>query len=466
MSSAVLSPAGLKTSLWSHQQAAVDFAQDRAATLLAMKMGHGKSLATLALIEQWDAQRVLILCPKSVVAAWPEQFRRHVTSSWTVCPLDTGTVAKRVELAKRAIESSQRIAVIVNYDAAIQAAMSTFLKKQQWDVLVCDESHRLKSPRGVTSKLARDLSRRAGRRLCLTGTPMPHSPLDIWAQARILDQSVLGSSYVSFRGEYSVPHPMFPSKPLRFVRLDQLEQRMSTFTYRSPDDAVDLPPATHVTRSFDLSPSARRIYGELEKDFTTTLEAFRGGDATVTASNVLTKILRLQQVTSGHVKTDDGEIEIVDHGKRTLLLDVLEDLDPSEPVVAFCRFHHDLDTVRQAAEDKDRPYLELSGRQNDLARWQAEGGVLGVQIQSGGVGIDLTRARVCVYVSVSYSLGEYQQSLARCHRPGQDRPVLFVHLVANDSIDGKIYDALEKKQDIIETLLASISGDRPLQARG
>jgi SNF2 family DNA or RNA helicase len=206
-----ITTSGLRTTLWRHQQTAVDFARDRISTLLAMKMGHGKSLATLALIEEWDAQRVLILCPKSVVAAWPEQFRRHVETPWTVCPLDSGTVATRVKLAEHVLKTSSRVAIVLNYDAAIQAAMSVFLKRHQWDVLVCDESHRLKSPRGVTSRLARDVGRRARRRLCLTGTPMPHSPLDIWAQARILDQTALGSSYVAFRGEYSIPHPMFPS---------------------------------------------------------------------------------------------------------------------------------------------------------------------------------------------------------------------------------------------------------------
>lgn len=455
MSSAVLvRPAGLRTALWKHQQAGFDFAVDRQSSLLAMKMGHGKSLTTLALLEQWDARKVLVLCPKSVVAAWPEQFRRHVDTPWTICPLDQGSVAQRVKLAEQALATSERVVVIVNYDAAIQSAMAALLKRQRWDVLVCDESHRLKSPRGVTSKLARDLGRRATRRLCLTGTPMPHSPLDIWAQARVLGETNLGSSYVSFRGEYSVPHPVFPSKPLRFIRLDQLEQRMATFTYRSPDDAVELPEATHVTRTFDLSPSARRLYRELEKEFTTTLDAYQQGDQTVTASNVLTKVIRLQQITSGHLKTDEGEIVTVDDGKQRLLSDILEDLD--EPVVAFCRFRHDLDVVQAVAAQHGRPYRELSGRQNDLAQWQADGGVLGVQIASGGVGIDLTKARVCVYVSKSYALGEYDQSLARVHRPGQTRPVLYLHLIANDSIDEKIERALTERRDLVESLLEGL----------
>lgn len=446
---------GLRTSLWRHQQAAVSFAEGRAATLLAMKMGHGKSLATLALLEEWDASRVLILCPKSVVAAWPEQFRRHVETPWTICPLDSGTVAKRVQLAEQAISSASRIALIVNYDAAIQAAMAGFLKRQQWDVLVCDESHRLKSPRGVTSRLARDLARRAKRRLCLTGTPMPHSPLDIWAQARILDQSVLGSSYVSFRGTYSVPHPMFPSKPLRFIRLDQLEQRMASFTYRSPDDAVDLPEATHVTRHFDLSASARKIYAELDKDFTTTLEAYGEGDQTITASNVLVKLLRLHQCTSGTVRDDEGTDHVVDTGKRALLADVLEDLDPHEPVVVFCKFRADLDAV---AEIAGAEYRELSGRRRDLEAWQSgDGTVLGVQLQSGGVGIDLTRARVCVYYSKDFNLGAYDQSLARVHRPGQTRPVLYVHLVCRESVDEKIETALSERRDLVESLLEGLT---------
>lgn len=176
----------------------------------------------------------------------------------------------------------------------------------------------------------------------------------------------------------------------------------------------------------------------------------------------MTKMIRLAQVTSGYVKNEDGDITEVDTSKAAVLSDLLEDLPISEPVVVFCRFHHDLDAVKQAAQNAGRTPLELSGRTNELHEWQAgdDGSVLAVQIQAGGVGIDLTRACYAVYYSVGYSLSDYDQSLARVHRPGQTRPVTYYHLVARKTVDVSIYNALRERRDVIDYALEGIVEDR------
>ena len=79
--------------------------------------------------------------------------------------------------------------------------------------------------------------------------------------------------------------------------------------------------------------------------------------------------------------------------------------------------------------------------------------VMGVQIQSGGVGIDLTRAHIAIYYSMGYSLGDYVQSLARLHRPGQDHPVAFFHLVASNTVDQQVYSALQSRQNVVAEIL-------------
>jgi SNF2 family DNA or RNA helicase len=101
--------------------------------------------------------------------------------------------------------------------------------------------------------------------------------------------------------------------------------------------------------------------------------------------------------------------------------------------------------------------LELSGRRDELKRWQdGEAQVLAVQISAGGVGVDFTRARFAMYYSLSFSLGEYDQALARVHRPGQTRPVEHIHLVARNTVDVKIMRALEKRAEIVQSILAEI----------
>jgi len=172
----------------------------------------------------------------------------------------------------------------------------------------------------------------------------------------------------------------------------------------------------------------------------------------------MVKVLRLQQITGGSLRLDDDErYTQVDSSKQKLLADTLEDIGPEEPVVVFCRFRSDLDAVHKAATDLGYTSMELSGRQDDLQEWQrGKAQILAVQISAGGVGIDLTRARYSIYFSLSRSLGEYDQSLSRVHRPGQTRPVTHIHLVARGTIDEKIIYALERRAEVIESILKQI----------
>jgi len=155
--------------------------------------------------------------------------------------------------------------------------------------------------------------------------------------------------------------------------------------------------STSCTYTCQLGGEARRTYRSLKRNLMAELDA-----GEVTAANALVKLLRLQQITGGFIRTDDGQDVQIDSAKMNLLRDVLEDIAPDEPVVVFCRFHKDLEAVNRVADETGRRSLELSGRMDELKQWQAgEAPVLAVQIDSGGVGVDLTRARYSIY----YSLG-------------------------------------------------------------
>ena len=212
----------------------------------------------------------------------------------------------------------------------------------------------------------------------------------------------------------------------------------------------------HERRTIDLSPKAMRLYKELDAMFCAQV---KGGE--ITASNALVKLLRLQQLTGGvaAVEEEDGTptLHRVDTSKEDALADLLQDLPAEEPVVVFARFLGDLGTVHRAAERVGRESLELSGNRRELEAWQAGSApILAVQIQSGGTGVDLTRAAYCCYLSTGFSLGDYEQSLARCHRPGQDRTVWYYHFVARDTVDEKVYGALRKRKNVVEAVLDGI----------
>jgi SNF2 family DNA or RNA helicase len=181
--------------------------------------------------------------------------------------------------------------------------------------------------------------------------------------------------------------------------------------------------------------------------------------AEITVKNALAKLTRLRQVTGGAIGTDDGRLVEIDHAKADQLEAVLDQFD--EPAIVFAQFHFELDAIRRVVARLGRECLELSGRNDELKRWQAgEAPVLAVQIDAGGVGVDLTRARYAIYYSVGFSLGAYLQSLARVHRPGQTRPVTYIHLIAKGTIDEKIMKALAAREEVVESVLRQMKEEQ------
>jgi len=458
-------PPGLKTRPWRHQIEAYEFVMNRlargsGAAMLALEMGTGKTLVSLMVFAGVKAQRTLISCPLRVVPVWLAQIERHLDLAMVVVGLDdsAGGVTEKQKLAEEKLRlaeaTGQPFVVVINHDSIWRDPFGAWAEKQAWDLIIADESHKLKKPGGKASLYFKRLRPRARCRLALTGTPMPHSPLDVYAQFRFLDITPFGPSFNAFKQKYAVMGGFQNKQVTSFKNLDQLETLMRTITCRVSKDVLDLPPQTHVTYHRTLSAEAQRIYRDLEEDFVAQVK-----DGTITAANAMVKLLRLQQVAGGWVKTDDGQYHRVDSAKQELLRDTLEDIGPSEAVVVFCRFHADMDAVHEACRALGCQSLELSGRQDDLKRWQeGEAPVLAVQIGSGGIGIDLSRAHYSIYYSLSFSLGEYDQALSRVHRPGQTRPVEHIHLVAKGTVDEKIMRALEKRAEVIQAILAEIKG--------
>jgi SNF2 family DNA or RNA helicase len=452
---------------WKHQLRAYHFAKSLSAVMLGLDMGTGKSKVAIDLIVNRNLRVVLIVCPKSVVSVWPLQFSTHSPITFTVCALSEGRIEERREQAKQAIALAAArkspIAIVMNYDAAWTPHMRDWVLGQPWDAVVLDESHRIKQPGGKTSLFFSRLGDVAPLRICLTGTPMPHSPLDIYGQYRFLDKGIFGTSFSLFRSRYARTMPVggaaspYAQKIIGFQNLDELHRKMYQICFRvKASDVQDLPPVIDTVRHVTIGSNARRIYNNLKKEFVSDL-----GRKMITASNALTRLLRLQQVAAGYAREDDdvvtgraGELVEVDRGKHEALMETLESLADDEPVVVFCRFIADLDTVHSVAKQIGRRSLELSGRRNELAGWQGEEApILAVQIKAGSVGIDLTRSRYAIYFTLGFSLGDYLQSRKRLDRPGQTRTVTNIHLIATDTVDQQIYDALEKRQDVVEQIL-------------
>lgn len=446
---------------WEHQQKAFDFVKERFArkqygVMLAMVMGSGKSRPAVELAVDQQAEQLLIVCPLRVIPVWPKQFDRFAGTHYHVVALNEGSAERKMREAARYYAWSQTrhhpLALVVNYDAARRQPFATWAAAHPWDMVIADESHRLKEGRGKTSMWAAKLGLAARRRLALTGTPMPHQPTDIWAQFRFLDPHHLERSFAEFRSRYAVMGGYFDRQVVAWRDLDDLERRFRELAFRVDDSVLDLPPEMDEVRSTDMGNEGARIYDELEREM--IAEVGRGA---VTAANAMVKLLRLAQITGGTAPLESGDVCQIDHAKEELLIELLDDL--REPVVVFCRFRADLEAVHRAASRAMHGSWELSGERDELANWQqgAEGAdVLAVQIQAGGVGVDLTRARVAIYYSFGFSLADYLQSRARIRRPPQQRPCLFLHLQIRNSIDQYILRAVEARRDLVDSVLQEL----------
>lgn len=451
-----------RTPPWTHQRYAYWFtrqlwARNRPGVLLAMEMGTGKTKVAVDLICSLKLDPVLILCPKPVVSVWPRQFEIHGWGA-SLCPALKGSIKARTEQTRLFLSTNvgrgPRV-VIANYEIIdrnsslfAELAMST-----HWSLVVCDEVHRIKAPGGLRSRYLSRLGDRVPKRLGLTGTPLPHSPLDAYAEYRFLDKTVFGTSFLNFKSRYAVMGGFNNLQVVGWKNRDEFTKLMGGVMFQAKaDEVLDLPEAIHNVVPVELEKHSRIHYDALEDDFVTWVRE----DQAVTASNALVRLLRLQQISAGFLPLEDGRAEKVGDEKTRALKEILEEVNETEPVVVFARFHHDLDAIAEASLDLGRVTLELSGRRNELAEWQAgRAPVLAAQIQAGKEGVDLSRARYCVYYDQTFSLGDYEQSLARIRRPGQQaKTVFYYHLVATRTVDERIRQALEQKRDVVDHVLA------------
>tara|TARA_R100000951_G_scaffold39885_1_gene33664 strand:- start:670 stop:1950 length:1281 start_codon:yes stop_codon:yes gene_type:complete len=417
-----------------------------------MGLGTGKTRVAVTLLDRWEARVALVVCPLSVIPTWMAEVEKYSDRPWRTVNLHKG--ASRLKTAKAALVSAkhhdQPVLLVLNYESVYRDPLGSFLIKEAGlDVLVIDESHRLKSPRGVQSKYVYKLSQVVPRRLALTGTPMPAGPMDIFAQMRFIEPRLFGSSFFRFRARYAKMGGFGGHEVIGYKQVPELQNKLASVTFQASRDVLDLPEATHTEIRCELGREGRKIYNDLAQALRAELE-----EGEITAANGLVKLLRLQQLTGGTAVVDEvGEVR-VDEAKAKALEDLLDNVEPNEPFVVFAQFRADLAAIHRAAANLGRRSLELSGGANDLQAWKdGAAPILAVQIHSGGTGVDLTRSRYCAYYSTGFNLGDYEQSLARVHRPGQGRSVHYYHLVTNETVDDQVYGALRSKKRVVDAIL-------------
>ncbi|NDD03617.1 MAG: DEAD/DEAH box helicase [Proteobacteria bacterium] len=451
--------------LWQHQVEAIQYALDRHSVLWHVGMGCGKTRCALevirALLEQHPNGRFLVGCPKAVIAAWLKQSTMWLPQV-RILALDKGTAREKDARVKAALADTSPLIIVGNYESI---RLLPALLKVRFAALVWDEVHRLKSISGAASRWAAAMCKLSpqAKKIGMSGTMLPHSPLDaigVWRSVEAPECPTFGVSKTMFVAKFFQPHPHIRGAVLGLRRDKEAEfaklVKETTFHRRS-EDVLDLPPLMMQDITVELSTAEAKLYREVEREFIAVCE--RG---TITPKNAMESVLRLQQICGGYAKFDDAvDAAKIDDipSKQSMLADRLEELDRDEQAVVFCRFRTDIDSAKAAAESIGRTVAELSGRMNELAEWQAgRRSVLVTQIQSGGVGVDMSMCAYGIFYSLGYGLGEYQQAIARLHRPGQTKTTHFYHLVSllpggRKTIDGRIYQLLSERKEVIDGIV-------------
>jgi len=480
------------TDLWEHQKRTVAFIRANGGGLVYLGMGTGKSKISIDLIQNSDnCKAVLIICPKVLPATWRREFGKHAkfldkfdlltkySPSWSV--------KKRAqalsELVAISIGKGKIPVVTINYDVIYHEAMHDFILSVPWSHIILDESQKIKSDNGKISRAAwsiGDFFDGKAMKVLLSGTPFPHSIADAWSQYRFLNYRVFGKSFLNFQKRYCVKRKLGnktykdrwgKERPIEvishYIRTAEIRKLLFQSCIRYDRDVIKLTEATHNIISIPFEPSARKLYETLKAEMraiigTTGDDGELSETGELTVANGLVKVLRLSQMTGGVMRTDDGVTHVISTAKRDAFAEILSDVEPEEPVVVFACSYHEMDDAKAVALEQGRSVGEYSGRIKQLEQWLAgETNVLVLQIRAGGVGIDLTRACICVLYSTGYGSGDAEQSYARCHRPGQERAVSFYHLHVASSIDSVIYRANEQKTSIIAAITAHIRATKP-----
>ena len=451
----------VKAKLFAHQQDAYVFALDtfekgKAVALLA-DMGTGKSMMTIAITGTLEAdkgvKKMLVVCPKSIVGVWEDEFRKFADYRYALTVLD-GTMEKKRSSFNYMQGAALQI-IVVNYESCWR--LETEISKWNPDLIVCDESSKIKTPSASQSKALHRLGRQSKYNIILTGTPITGSPLDIFSQYKFLDDSIFGTSFYLFRNRYAILGGYQNRMIVGYRHLDELVEKVHSIAFRIKiEDAVDLPPFIDETRAITLEPKAQSLYRMLEQDCYAEL-----ANGEVTARNVLTQLLRLAQCTGGFIRDDiKGEAQQVSGAKLDALEDIIDTcLDEEKKVVVFARFVPEIEAIAAMLKKKKIGYAQIYGATTDRAdqvkkfQEDPEIKVFIGQLQTTGMGLTLTAANVAVFYSLDFSYAKYEQSRARIHRIGQKQKCLYIHLVGKGTVDEKILNALKHKGDIAKIMV-------------
>ena len=464
-----------KTKPYDHQITALEKSWDKDEYGYFMEMGTGKSKVLVdniaMLYDKGKINAALIIAPKGVYRNWfsgeiPNHLPSHIdhkTILWTA----TTSKAKDKEYQQLFKIDYDLHILIMNVEAYSTKKGLEFATKFlncHKTIMAIDESTTIKTPTAKRTKAILALGKLAKYRRILTGSPVTKSPLDLYTQCNFLHEELLGfNSYYTFRNRYATMIDRnFGGRRVQIVggykRLDELSDSLKKFSYRVlKEDCLDLPEKVYIQREVELSDEQKQIYATMKS---AALAQLKGKMAT--APHVLTQLMRLHQISCGHLKNDDDTITEIKNNRMSELLDVLDEVEGK--VIIWANYVYDIKQIVKAiskkhGEDSIVQYygaIPADVRQKNIERFQdpeSDARFFIGNPQTGGYGITLTAANNVIYYSNGYDLEKRLQSEDRAHRIGQKKSVTYVDFITPKTVDEKIVKALRKKMNIATEIM-------------
>jgi SNF2 family DNA or RNA helicase len=463
-----------KTKPYAHQLTALEKSWNKENFAYFMEMGTGKTkvlIDNLAMLyDKGKIDGALIVAPKGVVKTWYEQelpthlpdHIENVSVLWQ--PNITKTQQEKLDSLFE-IDSAIHI-LVMNVEALSTEKGVKFATKfinSHKTLMAIDESTTIKTPTARRTKNIIKIGLNAKYKRIMTGSPITKNPLDLYTQCEFLDPWLLDfSSYYAFRNRYAEMKTMhIHGRSIqvvdKFQNLGELSDTVKEFSYRVlKEDCLDLPPKVFIKRHITLTSDQKKVYEQMKQQAIAHLN----GKVTTTMT-VLTQLMRLHQITCGYVAADDGTTQAVESNRLNELMSILEDTEGK--VIIWANYQLSVGEIIQKIIKVYGPdsYVHYYGltpqedRQDFIRKFQNDPKcrfIIGTP-QTGGYGITLTQANTVIYYSNGYDLEKRLQSEDRAHRIGQKKTVTYIDLIAEDTIDEKIVEALRKKINIASEVM-------------
>jgi SWI/SNF-related matrix-associated actin-dependent regulator 1 of chromatin subfamily A len=419
-----------------HQKESIQKLVENKRYILADDMGLGKTTSTIIAALETGAKKILIICPATLKINWKREIENYTD--------------RTVYIAEGKNFSDKEDFVIINYDI-IKNFHDTKRKNESqilganFDLVVVDEAHYIKNAQAQRTKLINDIVKKVDRLWLLTGTPMTSRPIDYYNLLSLVDSPV-AKNWMAYVIRYCEGYQfrVGPRKVWNVMgasNLEELRDRTSNLLLRRlKEDVLDLPDKI-------ITPVYLRLkskeYEEVMGEYYNWYEKNPEESKSLTVQ--FTKLTKVRQIIADEKITQTIELaeNIVEQGKK---------------VIIFCNFTNSLNKI---CEHFGKTAVKLDGsmskqeRQFSVDQFQENEKikVFVGNIKAAGVGITLTSGEAVIMNDLSFLPSDHSQAEDRAYRYGQKNNVLVYYPIFENTIEGIIYDILNKKKHVIATVM-------------